>query len=149
MSSSVGLSFVKTINGKYITVIDEYQSRRYLCFTSSMSANKCIEYYAEFHSKHGFWPEINLGKQRIKIESKEDFKKRSPEQLKKYFEVEFHQTKGADDVCSIYKAPYFMCHNFDYNIREKDYQLFLSAQSLDCSLSTHEAMSFYNRLLDK
>ena len=148
MSPSVGLTFVKTINGKYITAIDEYQCRRYLCFTSSLSANNCLDYHAEFRSKYGFWPEIDLGKQRIKIESKGAFKKRSPEQLKKHFVVEFHK-KGTDDVCSIYNVPYFICHNFDYKVGETDCQLFLSAQALDCSLDTHQAMARLNRLLDK
>tara|TARA_B100000405_G_scaffold302490_1_gene265919 strand:- start:1181 stop:1630 length:450 start_codon:yes stop_codon:yes gene_type:complete len=148
MSLPVGLSFVRTINGKYVTIIDEYQCRRYLCFTSLKVATKCIDYHAEFRSKHGYWPEIDLGKQKNEIEVKE-FKKRSPEKLKKYFDIEFHNQKDADDVCSIYNAPYFICHDFQYNVGETDFQLFLSAQAIDCTPpDMYQAVSQLNRLLN-
>lgn len=149
MSLPVGLSFVRTINGKYMTVVDEFQCRRYLCFTTLKTATKCIDYCAEFRSKHGYWPEIDLSKTKNEINTIE-FKSRSPEQLKKFFEIDFHNGKEVDDVCSVYDVPYFVCHDFQYAVGEKDYQLFLTAQALDCDPpQLFESMTKLNKLLDR
>ncbi len=149
MSLPVGISFIRTVNGHYVTATDEYNCRRYLCFTTVQNATKCIDYCAEFRSNHGYWPEINLSQQRNKIETIE-FKKRSPEKLKKFFEIEFHSNKEPDDACKIYHVPFLVCHDFNFAVSETDFQLFLSAQALDCQQpNMYESISILNKLLNK
>jgi hypothetical protein len=147
-----GISFVKTITNRYVTVLDDKSVARYICFLRVKDASRCVDYISEFRSKHGYYPELDFRADAPRrIRAVTGLKERSPENIKRFLQIEYHKEELIEEeACSIHKVPLFVCHTFDYQITPEKFQVFLSAQALDCKKrNPFETIQMLNRLYEK
>lgn len=115
---------------RYPIIIDPTNKLRYACFKTEESAKDCVEYLANFRSKNGNWPQLDLYRTSL-IERNFNAKKRTPEEIKKYMTInrkEFGDLyiSGANSGVS-----YFYIHNFEY---EEDFtKVYIQGQAIDGS----------------
>ena len=107
--------FVTVGRNNISTITDPSKTPRAICFKSRVHAVKYVDYLSNYRSKFGEWPKIDLSVPMIKIEMDADFKKRTPEYVRKFIRI---TTKDYDELettamrCGL---SYFYCHEFDYN----------------------------------
>lgn len=138
------LVLIKTIpRGNILSMLDEDNKRRILAFRKEYDATKCINYISEFRHHYGYWPEMNLTATRQRIHTGIDFKKRSVQDIEKFFYLDY--IEDVDSFCTTNSSSFFVCHNFHYSWNdENEMQLMFSAQHLDCNPDMYR----YRRALD-
>ena len=68
----------------YLTIIDPTKKSRFVCFSNKNTADAFVDYVANFRSKHGYWPSMDMSNRMSTVRSKTGIKKREPEEIKKY-----------------------------------------------------------------
>ena len=98
----------------YLSVVDPNSKSRFVCFGEKRIANTFMDYVINFRSQHGYWPNIDMSNKFSKIQSKTGVKKRTPDELQKYLDLD---TFGYDDIDEMAKSTNisFICiTNFAY-----------------------------------
>ena len=126
--------FVKlNVNGTYLSLVDPSHKPRYICFQDMLLADKCLDYVSMFRSKHGVWPSFNMSRKRRKLESV-SIKKRTPEQVKRYLEIETYDFKTIDMIATRSNVSFYNVLRFDTtefgNIESVD----MSGQEMDATV---------------
>jgi len=125
--------FVKlNVNGTYLSLVDPSYKPRYMCFQDMLLADKCLDYVSMFRSKHGVWPSFNMSRKRRKLESV-SIKKRTPEQLKRYLEIETYDFRTMDMIATRSNISF-------YNVLRFDTREFGNIESVDMSGQEMDAM---------
>jgi|TARA_B110000240_G_scaffold194565_1_gene242434 hypothetical protein len=130
----MGFHFVKlNVNGTYLSLVDPSYKPRYICFQDMLLAEKCLDYVSMFRSKHGVWPSFNMSRKRRKLESV-SIKKRTPEQVKRYLEIETYDFKTIDMIATRSNVSFYNVLRFDTtefgNIESVD----MSGQEMDATV---------------
>lgn len=89
----------------YLTVTPPNSSPRYMCFKNRSDAKICKSYVAGFRAKYGQWPNMDMNSEysQIKMSAK---KKRSPEQVEKFLDIETHEE------IDMFMEGILYCHSF-------------------------------------
>jgi hypothetical protein len=130
----MGFHFVKlNVNGTYLSLVDPSYKPRYICFQDMLLAEKCLDYVSMFRSKHGVWPSFNMSRKRRKLESV-SIKKRTPEQVKRYLEIETYDFNTIDIIATRSNVSFYNVLRFDTtefgNIESVD----MSGQEMDATV---------------
>ena len=130
----MGFHFVKlNVNGTYLSLVDPSYKPRYICFQDMLLTEKCLDYVSMFRSKHGVWPSFNMSRKRRKLESV-SIKKRTPEQVKRYLEIETYDFKTIDMIATRSNVSFYNVLRFDTtefgNIESVD----MSGQEMDATV---------------
>lgn len=145
-------SFIKIIpRGNYLTLIDPKSNPRYMCFANKEDAINCITYISTFRSEYGYFPHIDLtkNKQRQKINSIVSFKKRTPKVISNMLSIETVNQTHLDDVCCKNSIGLFYIHNFSYTLKNNEINLLLSAQELDSEPNMYRYTKNLNDIFEK
>ena len=134
-------------HGNYISIRDTSKKIRFICFKEFKHADKCIDYLSDFRSKHGYFPSLDLTQQKNEIKSRVNFKKRTKENVKTFFEIEMLNQEDFDSLCNIYNMNIMYCYNFDIDYRRNKYDLLLTAQEIDSNPSSDNFRKMLNDML--
>ena len=134
----------------YLTLIDPTNNPRYMCFSNKLDALHCINYISRFSSDHGYFPNIDLSKNsRQKIESNVLLKKRAPSEISDMLSIETLNQDDLDEVCCKNSIGFFYVHSFSYTLKNNEYNLFLSAQEINCTPDMYRYTANLNNIFEK
>ena len=112
---SMKFHFIGILKGGYTTIIDPDGTPRIICFSKKNTAKECIDYMTKYRSSYGVWPDMNLENPVSRINSDENRKKRTPEDIRKYIFTEQKVKSQLDEMSTGTGVSYFYCHYFEYN----------------------------------
>lgn len=107
--------FITVGRSNLATITDPSQKPRAICFKDKVNAAKYIDYLSTYRARFGNWPAVNLSEQFTRIEYKANFKKRTPDYVRKFIGL---RTLKRDDLNGVSMSSglcYFYCHSFDYD----------------------------------
>jgi hypothetical protein len=123
--------FVKlNVNGTYLSLVDPAMKPRFICFSSHETANKCVKYVSTFRSKHGVWPCFDMSKGQRKLESS-SVKSRTPEQVKRYLEIETYDMNTIDRIARRTNASFYCILHFETEDIGNLESISMSGQEMD------------------
>ena len=123
--------FVKlNVNGTYLSLVDPTSKPRFMCFPSRESADKCVHYVSTFRSKHGIWPCFDMSNGKRKLESSA-IKFRSPEQIRRYMEIESYDFSTLDKIASRTNSSFYCVLQFDVADLGNIESISMSGQEMD------------------
>jgi hypothetical protein len=136
--------------GHCLSALDEHQRRRLLAFVDRKDAIKCIKYVATFRNRYGYWPDCDLSRTvPVEVKPVENVKKRSIENIEKFFYMIDYNDSTVDELCAVYNLPLLLVHSFDYNPQAANQiQVMLSAQHLNCQPDMYRYTAKLNQLLN-
>jgi hypothetical protein len=106
--------FIKlNVNGTHLSLVDPSSKSRFVCFPDVNNANKCIDYVASFRSRHGVWPSFDMSEEKRKIKSATDVKSRTPEEIRRYLEIETYDLNVLDRMASRSNVSFYCVLAFD------------------------------------
>lgn len=134
--------FIRFRSG-YLTVTPPNSSPRYMCFKNRSDAKICKKYVADFRAKYGQWPNMDMNSSHIQIKLSAK-KKRSPEHVEKFLEIETHEDfeNFMDGV--------LYCHSFGviYENSTK-FTMSFSGQEIDFTFDTSNYIDNLNQRIDR
>ena len=136
----VKLNVAKT----YLSLVDPNSKSRFLCFSDKAVADRCIEYVCEFRSRHGIWPCLDMSQQRRKIEPKTNVKLRTPDQVKRYLEIETYDFGSLDKIACKTNISFYCVLNFDIDITDSVESVSFSGQEMDGNADPEEFAEWMN-----
>ena len=103
--------------GKFMSLTDEDKTRRCMVFLKEDDANKCISYVSNFRATYGYWPECNLGQNKLPVtlRKKDEFKQRSSKDIEKLFYTIQYTSSALNELSTVYNFPLTIIHAFDYH----------------------------------
>lgn len=105
--------FVKMIlTNTYLTVVDPNKKTRFVCFSNKQTADMFVDYVTNFRSKHGFWPNLDMSDRMSHVKSRIGFKKRTPEDLKKYIDYDLFEYDDIDEMARTTNTSFIHITNF-------------------------------------
>jgi len=131
-------------HGNYISIKDSTSRLRFLCFKEHKDANKCVSHIADFRSKYGYFPAMDLGNPQREIKSKVNFKKRTKQSVERFFEIEMLNEEDFESLCNIYSMNILYCHSFDVEYDKNKFELLLTAQEIDTNPNSER----FRKMLD-
>jgi hypothetical protein len=126
---SMKFHFIGILKGGYTTIIDPDGTPRIICFSKKNTAKECIDYMTKYRSSYGVWPDMNLENPVSRINSDENRKKRTPENIRKYIFTEQKVKSQLDEMSTGTGVSYFYCHYFEYN--DDLLRISISGQKID------------------
>ena len=106
--------FIKlNVNGTHLSLVDPSSKSRFVCFPDVQNANKCVDYVSSFRSRHGVWPSFDMSKETRKIKSVAEAKARTPEEIRRYLEIETHDFNTIDKMASRSNVSFYCVLAFD------------------------------------
>lgn len=124
--------FVKlNVNGTYLSLVDPSCKTRFVCFAEREKAHACVDYVAKFRSKHGIWPCFDMSSGSRKLKSKTNVKIRTPEQVKRYLEIETYDFGTIDRIASRTNSSFYCVLNFDAADLGNIESISMSGQEMD------------------
>jgi hypothetical protein len=124
--------FVKlNVNGTYLRLVDPSSKPRYMCFAEKPVADQCVQYVADFRSRHGIWPSFDMSSSNRKIETKLDAKPRTPEQVSRYLELETYDFHTIDEIACRTNVSFYCVLNFDTIVTNNSENMSFSGQEMD------------------
>ena len=137
--------FVKlNVNGTYLSLVDPAMKPRFICFSSHETANKCVKYVSTFRSKHGVWPCFDMSRGKRKLESNTTVKLRTPEQVKRYLEIETYDMNTIDRIARRTNASFYCILHFETEDQGNIESISMSGQEMDAIVDENA----YRDLLD-
>ena len=106
--------FISIIRGGYTTIIDPHGKTRVLCFSREHVARNCVRYISRYRSAYGIWPDMNLNEPTSRINPDINCKKRTPQEIGNYIEIEKKIKHDLDIMSTKSGVSYFYCHDFKY-----------------------------------
>ena len=106
--------FIKlNVNGTHLSLVDPSSKSRFVCFPDVQNANKCVDYVSSFRSRHGVWPSFDMSKETRKMKSVAEAKARTPEEIRRYLEIETHDFNTIDKMASRSNVSFYCVLAFD------------------------------------
>ena len=139
--------FVGIVKGGYTTLIDPDGKPRIVCFSKKSIAKECVNYMSEYRSSYGVWPDMNLEKPVSRINPDKNAKKRTPQEIINYIEIDKKSKHDLDMMSTTSGVSFFYCHNFNY---ENDLlRIQLIGQKIDGEISVPYFISRLDHRLKK
>ena len=107
--------FITVGRSNLATITDPKHKPRAICFADKVNATKYIDYLSIYRSKFGKWPTIDLSEPITKIEPNYNFKKRTPEYVRKFIKINTLERHELNGISLSSGLSYFYCHAFDYD----------------------------------
>jgi hypothetical protein len=137
--------FVKlNVNGTYLRLVDPSSKPRYMCFAEKPVADQCVQYVADFRSRHGIWPSFDMSSSNRKIETKLDAKPRTPEQVSRYLELETYDFHTIDEIASRANVSFYCVLRFDTEATGTRESVSMSGQEMDGDASPDKYVEWMN-----
>lgn len=106
--------FIKlNVNGTHLSLVDPSSKSRFVCFPDVQNANKCVDYVSSFRSRHGVWPSFDMSKETRKMKSVAEAKARTPEEIRRYLEIETYDFNTIDSMASRSNVSFYCVLAFD------------------------------------
>lgn len=106
--------FIKlNVNGTHLSLVDPSSKSRFVCFPDVQNANKCVDYVSSFRSRHGVWPSFDMSKETRKIKSVAEANARTPEEIRRYLEIETYDFNTIDRMASRSNVSFYCVLAFD------------------------------------
>ena len=124
--------FVKlNVNGTYLSLVDPTQKSRFMCFSDKEKASECVNYVSSFRSKHGIWPCFDMSRGKRKLESNTNVKIRTPEQVKRYLEIETYNFNTIERIARRTNASFYCILHFETEDMGNIESISMSGQEMD------------------
>lgn len=98
----------------YLSIVDPTKKPRFVCFDNTRTANVFVDYVTCFRSKHGHWPNMDMSSQLITIRSKSGIKKRTPEELKNYLQLQTFDYENIDEMAKRTNVSFICITHFTF-----------------------------------
>jgi hypothetical protein len=98
----------------YLSIVDPQKKARFICFGDTKTADTFVNYVTHFRSKHGHWPNMDMSNRVATVMSKTGFKKRTPEELKKYLSLESFDYENIEEMAKRTNISFICVTNFAY-----------------------------------
>ena len=98
----------------YLSVVDPNKKTRFVCFQDRNTAGVFVNYVADFRSKHGFWPNMDMSNRYARIVSKTGIKRRTPDELKDYLLLEPFEYENIEQMAMRMNVSFICVTNFAY-----------------------------------
>ena len=98
----------------YLSIVDPQKKARFICFGDTKTADTFVNYVTHFRSKHGHWPNMDMSNRIATVMSKAGFKKRTPEELKKYLSLESFDYEDIEEMAKRTNISFICVTNFAY-----------------------------------
>jgi hypothetical protein len=98
----------------YLSIVDPNKKSRFICFGDTKTADTFVNYVTHFRSKHGHWPNMDMSNRVATVMSKTGFKKRSPEELKKYLSLDSFDYENIEEMAKRTNISFICVTNFAY-----------------------------------
>ena len=98
----------------YLSLVDPNKKPRFVCFRDMRTANTFVDYVAHFRSKHGHWPDMDMSNRVSTVRSKVGFKARTPEELKKYLDLQSFDYENIDEMAKRTNVSFICITNFAF-----------------------------------
>lgn len=106
--------FIKlNVNSTHLSLVDPSSKSRFVCFTDLNTTNNCVDYVSSFRSRHGVWPSLDMSRERRKLKSLTDVKTRTPEEIRRYLEIESYDFNTIDRMASRSNISFYCVLTFD------------------------------------
>ena len=127
--------FVKlNVNGTYLSLVDPTQKSRFICFSDKEKASECVDYVSTFRSKHGVWPCFDMSRGKRKLESNTTVKLRTPEQVKRYLEIETYDMNTIDRIAARTNSSFYCVLRFDTEEMNGLESISMAGQEMDAEV---------------
>jgi len=98
----------------YLSLVDPNKKSRFVCFKDRRTANVFVDYVTHFRSKHGHWPNMDMSNRFATVRSKHGIKKRTPEELKNYLELQAFDFDNIDEMAKRANISFICVTNFAF-----------------------------------
>jgi len=132
--------FIKlNVNGAHLSLVDPSSKSRFVCFSDVNNANKCVDYVAKFRSTHGVWPSFDMSQEKRKIKSVTGVKLRTPEEVKRYIDIESYDFYTIDRMACRANVSFYCVLHFDTMATGTSESISMTGQEMDgeATLSTY------------
>lgn len=124
--------FVKlNVNGTYLSLVDPTQKSRFICFSEKQKASECVKYVSTFRSKYGVWPCFDMSRGKRKLESNTNVKIRTPEQVKRYLDIETYDMNTIDRIARRTNVSFYCILHFETEDLGNIESISMSGQEMD------------------
>ena len=124
--------FIKlNINGTYLSLVDPSSKPRYICFAERDKAGDCIEYVSSFRSRYGVWPSFDMSNGERKLTSNTSTRLRTPDQVKRYLEIETYDFNTIDKIASRTNNSFYCVLRFDTEMVQNIESISMAGQEMD------------------
>ena len=137
--------FIKlNVNGTHLSLVDPSSKSRFLCFSDVKNAHKCIDYVTSFRSRHGVWPSFDMSESKRKIRSSTDVKVRTPEELRRYLEIESYDFQTIDRMACRSNVSFYCVLNFDTIANGTSESISMTGQEMDGEATPSKYIEWLN-----
>jgi len=98
----------------YLSLVDPNKKPRFVCFRDTKTAYTFVDYVTCFRSKHGHWPMMDMSHRVATVRSGVGFKYRTPEELKKYLDLQSFDYENIDEMAKRTNVSFICITNFAY-----------------------------------
>lgn len=124
--------FIKlNVNGTHLSLVDPSSKSRFVCFPDVHGARKCVDYVASFRSRYGVWPSFDMSTETRKIKSAVDAKARTPDEIRRYLEIETYDLRTIDRIARRSNVSFYCVLAFDIVNTDATESISMSGQEMD------------------
>ena len=124
--------FVKlNVNGTYLSLVDPTSKPRFICFSEKEKAYDCINYVASFRSRYGVWPCFDMSRGQRTLQSNTTVKLRTPEQVKRYLDLETYDFNTIDRIATRTNASFYCVLRFETEMIQNIESISMAGQEMD------------------
>lgn len=124
--------FVKlSVNGTYLSLVDPTSKPRFICFSEKEKAYDCINYVASFRSRYGVWPCFDMSRGQRTLQSNTIVKLRTPEQVKRYLDLETYDFNTIDRIATRTNASFYCVLRFETEMIQNIESISMAGQEMD------------------
>jgi hypothetical protein len=124
--------FVKlNVNGTYLSLVDPASKPRFICFSEKEKAYDCINYVASFRSRYGVWPCFDMSRGQRTLQSNTTVKLRTPEQVKRYLDLETYDFNTIDRIATRTNASFYCVLRFETEMIQNIESISMAGQEMD------------------
>lgn len=124
--------FVKlNVNGTYLSLVDPASKPRFICFSEKEKAYDCINYVASFRSRYGVWPCFDMSRGQRTLQSNTIVKLRTPEQVKRYLDLETYDFNTIDRIATRTNASFYCVLRFETEMIQNIESISMAGQEMD------------------
>ena len=124
--------FVKlNVNGTYLSLVDPTSKPRFICFSEKEKAYDCINYVASFRSRYGVWPCFDMSRGQRTLQSNTTVKLRTPEQVKRYLDLETYDFNTIDRIATRTNASFYCVLRFETEMTQNIESISMAGQEMD------------------
>ena len=117
--------------GGLVTAVDPKSKPRYMCFKNRLTADLCVKHFAQFKSKHGRWPQLDLSHSTVEIKSAPEFEMATVDQIEDMMVIDTMSWEDVMCIGRISNISLFYCHSFGVIPDGNTTDITFSAQEVD------------------